>query len=288
MTDEAGRGADGAPQYPYAPPESPYPPPPSPYPPSAQAWSPPGPAAGQASGQATGPHPLAVAALVTGIVGLVPVSVACAAVALSRLRGSSRSGRAQAVGGLLASVLWVLVSVAVAAVLIVRASSGAAPPDTSAAGGGQAGAGAPTSASSSGPSSGSAGSSPAPRQLIPSIQAPRFDAAIRLSRGDCIVELPTSGEIDGIVLTECTRPHQAQVGATFSPAGSSYPGLDRLGSIARSQGPVRLGKALRAGAPPLIWRMLIPEKSEWDGGDHSIKCLFQAEKGRLLSSSVIK
>ena len=64
------------------------------------------------------------------------------------------------------------------------------------------------------------------------------------------------------MLTECTRPHLAQVGATFSPTGTGYPGLSRLSAIAGSECPVRLRKALRSGAPALIWRTLIPEKSD--------------------------
>jgi hypothetical protein len=234
---------------------------------------------------ADGTHPLAVAALVTGILGLVPVSVACAAVSLSRLRGSTRPGRAQAFAGLVVSGLWVLVALAVAAVLIVRAATGPSPSDTSAAGAGAPGAG--PAAPSSGPPSAPAGTPAVPRQLIPSIAPPRVDVAIRLSRGDCIVEIPTSGRIDGIVLTECTRPHQAQVGATFSPSGGGFPGDARLSTIARSQCPERVRKAIRPGAPALVMLNLIPEKSEWDGGDHSIKCLLEAGNGRPLTSSVV-
>ena len=245
------------------------------------------PTSGGAPTSAPRRDPLAVTALVTGLLGLVPISWGFALAALTRPPALRRPGRGLAVGGLVASGIWVLVAIAVAAVLIVRTATPGPAAEPLAAGAAAPATGLPSGSPSAGPSAVPSEDASAARRLVPSIVPPRVDTAIRLSRGDCIVELPSSGRIDDIVLTECTRPHLAQVGATFSPSGTGYPGITRLSTIAGSECPVRMRKALRPGAPALIWRMLIPEKSEWDGGDHSIKCLFQAEKGRLLTSSVV-
>ncbi|MBV9383653.1 MAG: septum formation family protein [Streptosporangiaceae bacterium] len=51
---------------------------------------------------------LAVATLVTGILALVPVALACGIAALSVIRRTGRRGRGMAVGGLFAAAAWVV------------------------------------------------------------------------------------------------------------------------------------------------------------------------------------
>jgi hypothetical protein len=110
---------------------------------------------------------------------------------------------------------------------------------------------------------------------------------VALSKGDCIQTLPKGQTIRDVSLVACTTSHAAQVGATFSPTGSAYPGPKQFEAIIARECPVRLGKAIRRDAPALSWTGYYPELTEWANGDHSIKCLLLAQNGKPLSRSVI-
>lgn len=63
-------------------------------------------------------NPLAVAALVTGVLAIVPVAVGLALAALRQLRKRDEEGVGLAVGGILASGLWTLLVALIAVILI--------------------------------------------------------------------------------------------------------------------------------------------------------------------------
>jgi hypothetical protein len=62
---------------------------------------------------------LAIAALITSVIALVPVAVACAVAALIGIRRTGRRGRGMATGALFLSAAWVIVAGAVGAVGVI-------------------------------------------------------------------------------------------------------------------------------------------------------------------------
>jgi hypothetical protein len=111
--------------------------------------------------------------------------------------------------------------------------------------------------------------------------------SVALSKGDCIKTLPKGSTITTITLVNCTTAHAAQVGTTFTPNGSSYPGVKTYENMITTQCPSRLQKVIKRDAPPLSWTGYYPEQAEWTKGDRSIKCLLIATDGKPLTRSVI-
>jgi hypothetical protein len=151
-----------------------------------------------------------------------------------------------------------------------------------------------TSASAAGTTgasdSNAATSSTPPASDTPSTPGVTPGQAIAMSAGQCIQDIPKAASITDLVLVACNLPHLYQVGSTYSPlpSGAPYPGADTLKKSAERECPIRLGKVvITAAASKLSYTSLYPEKSEWDGGDHSIKCLVTSKNGTPLTSSVI-
>jgi hypothetical protein len=108
-----------------------------------------------------------------------------------------------------------------------------------------------------------------------------------LSKGDCIKEIASSGKVDEVDLVDCTTPHEAQVGDTFTADGESWPGKDELQLSALIGCPIAVADALGSEEHSLDFFYGTPEEDEWDAGDHLIVCLVRAADGGTLSESVI-
>ena len=111
--------------------------------------------------------------------------------------------------------------------------------------------------------------------------------SVALSKGDCLKTLPKGSSITSITLVNCTTPHAAQVGATFTPNDSSYPGNKAYENLITKECPARLQKVVKRDAAQLAWIGYYPEQSEWTKGDRSIKCLLIAANGKSLTRPVI-
>ena len=126
----------------------------------------------------------------------------------------------------------------------------------------------------------------------PEISSPASDAtpkrAVALTKGDCIVDLPTTTSIITVDVVPCTSLHKYQVGVTYSPSKGAFPGSSSLSASADAQCPGRVGPVIQADAPKLKWTALIPDENEWNGGDHSIKCLLLDANDGTLARSVVK
>ena len=108
-----------------------------------------------------------------------------------------------------------------------------------------------------------------------------------LSKGDCIGQLAGSGRADTVGVVDCSTPHAAQVGGSFTAAGQSWPGKDALQASALVKCPIAVAAALTSDASSLGFPVITPEEGEWDGGHHVVICLVRAKDGEPLTGSVI-
>lgn len=140
----------------------------------------------------------AIAALVTALLGLGPVALVLALVALRRTRRNGSRGRGLAVAALVIGLveLLALVAVLVLVVLLVRASS----------------------------------------PLPVGVQAPREAHVGQLVVGHCLRSLPDDGDVATVTLVPCDQPHEASVVSTYRfQDGAVWPGQAAADSrVARS------------------------------------------------------
>jgi hypothetical protein len=116
---------------------------------------------------------------------------------------------------------------------------------------------------------------------------PRSTPTTALSTGDCIGELASSGKADEVGLVDCTTPHAAQVGGTYTADGESWPGKDALQTSALVGCPITVADVLGSEEPSLDFLFITPEEDEWDAGSRLIVCLVRAADGGTLSASVV-
>lgn len=129
----------------------------------------------------------AVAALVTALLGLGPVALVLALVALRRTRSHGTRGRGLAVAALVIGVveLVALIAGVVVVLLLVRA---AAP-------------------------------------LGVDVDAPRTARAGQLVVGHCLQRLPADGDVGTVTVVPCDQPHEARVVSAFRFADeATWPG----------------------------------------------------------------
>lgn len=145
---------------------------------------------------------------------------------------------------------------------------------------GEAGTSA-TSAADAGSSDQDPGGDPA------AADGPRSKPTTALSKGDCLGELASSGKADEVGLVDCTTPHAAEVGGSFTAEGESWPGKDALQTSALVGCPIAVADALGSVTSSLDLVFITPEEEEWDGGHRLIICLVRAADGEQLTGSVI-
>lgn len=160
-------------------------------------------------------EPLAVAALVTGVLALGPVAVALGVVALRRVRRLGRRGRGLALAGTALGALGTLGWVAVVAVLVATAA--------------------------------------ATRPLPADVDAPRDARAVQLVTGSCVADLPEDGPVDRVRVVPCADPHRAQVVTSYEfPSDADWPGAAEASDTVAAA--CRLTDAERAsGLTAVVW-----------------------------------
>lgn len=181
---------------------------------------------------------VAVAALVTGVVGLGPVAVVLGVLGLRRTRPAGspgsrgRRGRGLAVAGLLLGVVGTLAWAALVAVGV--------------------------------------GTSLASRPLPPDVDAPVDAHAVQLVAGSCVAELPPDGAVDRVRVVPCADEHAAQVVTTYDfGAGATWPGAAEV--TARVHAACTLTEAEREqGLRMVAWS---PTEASWARGDRTGLCL---------------
>jgi hypothetical protein len=108
-------------------------------------------------------------------------------------------------------------------------------------------------------------------------------AVFSLRPGDCLNSGP-----NGLAVTRlsCATPHDAEVFATFSVPGSSWPGDAAVRQEAGSGCASRLGGYLNpqlAGAG-LAQEFVYPDRTAWRAGERTVVCEVSAEGGQLTGS----
>ena len=252
------------------PPPPPLPPPPGQYPPGQFSqgqpapW-PPGPPSAPPTGQygqgqyapprpgwpapAAGPDPLAIAALVLGIVAL-PLSlflvfgiaaVVCGAIALSRSGRTGRSGKGMAIAGLVLGA----VSLVLGALLVVVILLGGSSDD----------------------------------EL----------AITEAGAGDCIdYASQSSDSVETYTPRDCDSAHGFEVVGVVTATGDAYPGEDALNALAETRCRALFAGyvGVELDESEFDLQPLMPTPTAWDGGDHEIACVVLAPDGSELTESV--
>ncbi|MFA1539230.1 septum formation family protein [Actinomadura monticuli] len=118
-------------------------------------------------------------------------------------------------------------------------------------------------------------------------QTMRTKNAAQLMPGDCV---GTWNDDDGgdQVLVACTREHEYEVLAVYTPPGGDYPGDKAVAKEARDGCAERAARVWRSDPPSDIAEMAYatPRKDAWEAGNRTIFCLVTGRKGPLARSVV--
>lgn len=212
----------------------------------------------------SGTDRMAVTSFVLGLLGIVGISailgIGLGIAALRRMRGTLQQGRGLAIAGIVLGSVWLVVIVALYATGTIF---GTTTPGQSAASGS-------TGASSQG--------------VDP----------FSLAAGDCFdnpaVAATGVTNVSSVVQTSCTKPHNAEVFATFTVTGSSasYPGTAQLTSIATTGCNAREKTAVNTAlvTKAMTVRLLFPLQSSWKAGHRTISCIIYSPTSNVTSSVV--
>jgi hypothetical protein len=131
---------------------------------------------------------VAVASLVTGVLGLGPVALGLGIAGLRRTRPGGLRGRGLAVAGVVLGVVGTLAWLATVAVAVVTAA--------------------------------------ATRPLAADVAAPVDAHAVQLVTGNCLGELPADGRVPRVRVVPCADAHAAQVVTSYDFGDVPWPGAD--------------------------------------------------------------
>lgn len=214
--------------------------------------------------QPAGTSRMAIAAFVLGVLGFAVITaivgIVLGAQAISQIRRSFQGGKTLAILGIVFGAGWLVLGatlIAIGAAVGGSSSPGASPP---------------TSGSN-----------------VPGSQSVQVTS---LATGECF-DLPMQKVINHSAITTveklpCTKPHNAQVFASFSAGGSllSYPGTSRLNSLATTGCAARINQSVdRAKVTgSMSMRFLFPLQDTWLGGNRTISCLVISSTSNLRSS----
>lgn len=193
---------------------------------------------------------VAVAALVTGLLGLGPVALGLGLAGMRRTRAGApvpRSGRGLALAGVVLGALGTLAWAALVAVVVGAVLAG--------------------------------------RPLPADVAAPVDARAVQLVVGSCVGEVPPDGPVDRVRVVPCADPHEAQVVSSYAfPADDPWPGSEQ--ASARVQASCVLTDDEQAqGLRMLAWA---PSAASWARGDRTGLCLAvppEPVTGSLLDGS---
>jgi hypothetical protein len=190
----------------------------------------------------------AVASFILGIFAVVPLSVIFGFVGLQRIRRLGQRGKGLAIAGLILSLIWVGVFVAVSAL-----SNGTAT-----------------------------------RQSATGKITHRGDLGVfALATGDCFDNPTNTKDIESVTAIPCTQAHDSQVFAKFDLSGddSAYPAPDALTKMADTGCNSRTGSIDKPKTNShMTIRVLFPEQDAWADGQRTVSCLIVNPKPTLTTS----
>lgn len=131
---------------------------------------------------------VAVASLVTGVLGLGPVALGLGIAGLRRTRPGRLGGRGLAVAGVVLGVVGTLAWLATVAVAVATWA--------------------------------------ATRPLAADVAAPADAHAVQLVTGNCLAELPPDGPVDRVRVVPCDDAHAARVVTSYDFGDVPWPGSD--------------------------------------------------------------
>lgn len=232
----------------------------------------------------------AIACLITGVLGMVPLAIVLGIVALVQIARRRQDGKGLAVGGLVASGVWVALLTALAVVapeaepapdeiaaadLSERPDAGSDAEADPPAGDADAGADADTEADTEADTD--AGSEPAAGDGIPVEQ---------LELGDCITDLQEHRGIFTVTVVPCSGPHEGQVYGVFELPDGPWPGLDEVVSRTDEQCVDHLGARFPETYDDAAVELIIfhPTIASWIAGDRGTLCLTEYMDGPRTGS----
>ncbi|TMR02654.1 hypothetical protein ETD83_11995 [Actinomadura soli] len=207
------------------------------------------PAPGSAPGRT---NRFAVVALVTGLTGLVLLAVGFAIAAFVQIGRRGEKGKGLAIGGLAASVAWVLVAAVALAVFVGSIFT--------------------TDRDASGRVTGK-------DKVLP--------AALRT--GDCFTGLREGAFRNLVTALPCTEPHDGEVIATLQMPGGEYPGDQKVAEAATGLCGRKMLQFRRSRyARDLAQYSIQPTKTSWNAGDRKLICLARYTGSGTLTAPLAK
>jgi len=198
-----------------------------------------------------GTNGLAIAALVLGILGLVPplgiIAIVLGAVALQQVTRRNQSGRGLAIAGIVLGSLAVLAWIAISAVLVFSSE-----PERSASG---------------------------------ATRASRVHVA-DLKGGDCF----SGGQADDVsmvTVVPCAEPHESQVVTVFELPEGDYPGEEKVTSAAEQGCSEKADPLVREDRYDVVEPSFIYPADAWTwDGSRAIQCTVDATSGTVTGSAL--
>ncbi len=187
----------------------------------------------------------AIASLVLGIIGGAVISAIFGFVALGKIKRTGDRGRGMAVAGIFLSVMWVIILLTVTVGNLGRATRGS---------NGQINKGGTLSVFS-------------------------------LHVGDCF-NLPSSlSSIQAVTAIPCTQSHDAQVFATFTLSGSTYPAnIKQLGDQGCEGRKGSVNTSLITSSINIYG--FYPDQNGWDNGSRNVQCVI-SNPGADIKTSLL-
>jgi hypothetical protein len=185
----------------------------------------------------------AVAALVTGVLPVIPLGVGLGIAGLVSTRHGRRRGRNLAVVGLLSTIVWVAIGGTIGTVAVLTHGF----------------------------------------HRPVKIKYTYAQAAVfGLRQGDCLNNVPSASSPS---LTSCASAHDAEVFATFTLPGTSWPGAPVLRQEATAGCSSRLASYLNPQlAISLTQDYVYPGQVAWQSGTRTVVCEVHATTGQLDQS----
>lgn len=227
-------------------PPSPTPPPPTPPQRPSDPW--PAPQQQQGPAPATGTDPLAIVALVLGILALPffwvfvlgIAAIVCGAIALSRIGRTRRGGRGMAIAGVVLGAASLVLGALIVAILVL-------------------------------------GSSDDEFAITDARPGDCIDLATQ-----------SGNNIETYTPRECDEDHELEVVGIVTVPDGPYPGQQELNDLAdeRCRSLFAGYVGIEFDDSELAMQPLLPTSEAWDEGDHEIACVVQTDTGRPLTGSV--
>jgi hypothetical protein len=186
----------------------------------------------------TGVSGLAIASLILGVIGAIPISVILGIAALSQIRRSNRTGRGMAVVGLILSGVWLAAICTVLAIAFAM--------DASRTSGGDTGSGKGS------------------------------DVSVHTLRvGECVSAIGEDDFVDSMPVVPCAAPHDTEVVGEFQLAGDAFPGDDAIEQQADDRCD-ELIESYAPGAladPEVERNYFYPSEEGWAANDRTVICM---------------